>query len=87
MAAPIPVNSPRPNPHHVMQRLNLEGEPADPANAPPGYVFHPRCRYREDICQTDAPELTELAPGHHVACHFADQLELQGIAYANSPQS
>ena len=78
---------PRPNPHHAMQRLNLEGEPADPANAPPGCVFHPRCRYMEDICQTDAPELTELTPGHHVACHFADQLELQGIAYVDSPQS
>ena len=78
---------PRPNPHHTMQRLNLEGEPADPADAPPGCVFHPRCRYMEDVCQTDVPELTELTPGHHVACHFADRLALQGIAYADSPSS
>ncbi len=78
---------PRPNPHHAMQRLNLEGEPADPANAPSGCVFHPRCNYMEDVCTTDVPELTELRPGHHVACHFADQLELQGIAYADSKQS
>ncbi|MDE0141773.1 MAG: ABC transporter ATP-binding protein [Caldilineaceae bacterium] len=77
---------PRPNPHHHMQRLNLEGEPADPANAPPGCVFHPRCRYMEDICQTEVPTLIELTPGHHVACHFADQLELQGIDYSRSPQ-
>ena len=78
---------PRPNPHHHMQRLNLEGEPADPANAPPGCVFHPRCRYMEDICKTEVPALTELTPGHHVACHFAEQLELQGIAYSETPQS
>lgn len=75
---------PRPNPHHKMQRLNLEGEPADPANAPPGCVFHPRCRYMEDICQTEVPALVELTPGRHVACHFADQLELQGIDYTDS---
>ncbi len=78
---------PRPNPHHAMQRLSLEGEPADPANAPPGCVFHPRCRYMEDICQTEAPTLTELTPGHHVACHFADRLDLQGIAFTDSSQS
>ncbi len=78
---------PRPNPHHAMQRLSLEGEPADPANAPPGCVFHPRCRYMEDICQTEVPELTELTPGRHVACHFADQLQLQGIDYSASIQS
>ena len=76
---------PRPNPHHKMQRLNLKGEPADPASAPPGCVFHPRCRYVEDICQTDVPQLIELTPGHHVACHFADQLDLQGIDYSDSP--
>jgi peptide/nickel transport system ATP-binding protein len=70
-----------------MQRLNLEGEPADPANAPSGCVFHPRCNYMEDVCTTDVPELTELRPGHHVACHFADQLELRGIAYSDSKQS
>ncbi|MXY93408.1 MAG: ATP-binding cassette domain-containing protein [Caldilineaceae bacterium SB0664_bin_27] len=78
---------PRPNPHHHMQRLNLEGEPADPANAPPGCVFHPRCRYMEEICQTEVPTLIELTPGHHVACHFADQLELQGIDYSRTPQA
>ncbi len=78
---------PRPNPHHHMQRLNLEGEPADPANAPPGCVFHPRCRYMEDICKTEVPALTEMTPGHHVACHFAEQLELQGIAYSETPRS
>ena len=78
---------PRPNPHHAMQRLSLEGEPADPANAPPGCVFHPRCRYMEDICQTEVPALTELTPGRHVACHFADKLDLQGIAYTDSTQS
>ncbi len=75
---------PRPNPHHRMQRLNLEGEPADPANAPSGCVFHPRCQYMEDICKMEAPPLAELTPGHHVACHFADSLALQGIAYSDS---
>jgi peptide/nickel transport system ATP-binding protein len=67
---------PRPNPRTKRTRLTLPGEVADPANAPPGCCFHPRCRYAQAVCAQEEPELRELAPNHMVACHFAEELEL-----------
>ena len=34
-----------------------------------GCVFHTRCPYASDKCRESAPELTEIRPGHRVACH------------------
>jgi peptide/nickel transport system ATP-binding protein len=39
--------------------------------------FYPRCRYAQDRCRMETPELCERSPGHQVACHF--NLDLQGI--------
>jgi peptide/nickel transport system ATP-binding protein len=33
--------------------------------------YAPRCPYAQALCETQRPELTGLAPGHQVACHFA----------------
>jgi peptide/nickel transport system ATP-binding protein len=52
---------------------------ADPANPPAGCYFHPRCRYAEDICRTQAAPLREIQPGHCVRCHLAEQLKLEGV--------
>jgi peptide/nickel transport system ATP-binding protein len=60
-------------------RIRLEGEVADPANPPPGCYFHPRCSYAKDRCKTESPKLRLLSPGHHAACHFAEELELKGV--------
>ncbi len=49
----------------------LAGEVPDPANPPSGCVFHPRCPLVEDVCRTVDPELAELLPAHHAACHVA----------------
>ena len=62
-----------------MNRIILEGEVPSPANPPAGCVFHPRCRYAQDICSQEAPELVEVEPHHYVSCHFAGELDLQGI--------
>ena len=62
-----------------MNRIILEGDVPNPASPPPGCVFHPRCRYAEDVCKTDKPELTLMADGRLCRCHFAAELELQGI--------
>lgn len=59
--------------------LYLAGEVADPANPPTGCYFHPRCRYAEDICRTQAPPLRELRPGQCVRCHLAERLTLEGV--------
>lgn len=62
-----------------MNRIILEGDVPNPASPPSGCVFHPRCRYAEDVCKTDKPDLTLMADGRLCRCHFAAELELQGI--------
>jgi peptide/nickel transport system ATP-binding protein len=56
----------------------LQGEVASPANPPSGCYFHPRCPFVVDACRTDPPALREVAPGHLVRCHRADELTLEG---------
>lgn len=70
---------PRPDPRAKKQRIILRGEVASPANPPSGCYFHPRCRFAEERCSTETPELREIRPGHMAACHFAGQLDLQGV--------
>jgi peptide/nickel transport system ATP-binding protein len=71
---------PRPNPRVKKERIIMEGDVADPGNPPPGCLFHPRCRYAQERCKVDIPELRELKPDHFVSCHFAEELELSGVA-------
>jgi peptide/nickel transport system ATP-binding protein len=70
---------PVPDPRWRSQRIVLEGEVADPANPPSGCYFHPRCRYAEDACRTETPQLAEIQRGHYVSCHRAADLRLKGI--------
>jgi len=70
---------PKPDPRLRSQRIVLEGEVADPANPPSGCYFHPRCKYAVDACRTDTPTLSEVAPGHFVACLRAKELSLRGV--------
>jgi len=70
---------PKPDPRLRSKRILLEGDVADPANPPSGCYFHPRCRYAQDICKIEAPALRQVTPGHIAACHFAKELNLQGI--------
>jgi oligopeptide/dipeptide ABC transporter ATP-binding protein len=62
-----------------LDRIILEGDVPSPANPPPGCVFHPRCRYAQDVCRVEEPQLVEAQPGHYASCHFAAELSLQGI--------
>lgn len=73
---------PKPNPRLRSRgrRVILEGDVADPANVPSGCPFHPRCRYAQDRCKTDVPALREVQPGRWAACHFAEELDLRGVA-------
>jgi oligopeptide/dipeptide ABC transporter ATP-binding protein len=70
---------PKPDPRTRAARLILEREVPDPANAPPGCHFHPRCRYAEARCKTEVPALTEVEPGRWVSCHRARELSLRGV--------
>ena len=52
-------------------RIILTGEIPSPRNPPPGCTFHPRCRYAEERCRQEIPELRALAGnGRMIACHF-----------------
>lgn len=70
---------PKPDPTKHSRRIVLPGDVADPANPPSGCYFHPRCRYATDRCKIETPLLREVEPGHWAACHFAEQLTLQGV--------
>ena len=70
---------PSPDPDSLLDEITLEGEVPSPANPPSGCYFHPRCKYAQQICQEELPPLLESGPGHHVACHFAEELTLQGV--------
>ena len=75
---------PKVDPDIKMERIILPGEVANPANPPSGCYFHPRCKYAREICKTDTPESDEVAPEHFAACHFAGELELEGVVELNS---
>jgi len=51
------------------ERVLLEGDVPSPVNPPSGCTFHPRCSYREAICDKTEPPLEFTAGGHGVACH------------------
>jgi len=70
---------PNPDPDRRSQRIILEGEVADPSHPPSGCYFHPRCRYAQERCKVELPLLKTLADGRQAACHFAGELNLNGI--------
>lgn len=47
----------------------IEGDMINPANLPSGCYFHPRCRYKNDICISKKPEFT--GGNHGYRCHFS----------------
>jgi peptide/nickel transport system ATP-binding protein len=47
---------------------------------PRGCPFHPRCSFAEAVCSQVFPATTEPAPGHTVACHFAERVLREGAA-------
>ncbi|MFE7193178.1 ABC transporter ATP-binding protein [Kitasatospora sp. NPDC057541] len=52
----------------------VKGTPPSLINVPSGCAFHPRCPYAEltgGRSTEETPTLTEVAPGHHAACHLA----------------
>jgi peptide/nickel transport system ATP-binding protein len=55
--------------HRDKERLDsIPGQVPDPGNLPEGCHFHPRCSRATDLCKEKRPELTNIGPGHKVAC-------------------
>ncbi|MEA2014991.1 MAG: dipeptide ABC transporter ATP-binding protein [Thermodesulfobacteriota bacterium] len=61
---------PVPDPTYTKKRRILGDNIPSPIDPPPGCPFHPRCRYRMDICDRVVPVLDNNNTGHHVACHL-----------------
>jgi oligopeptide transport system ATP-binding protein len=61
-AVPVPDPSSRSN------RVPLQGDVPSPMNPPSGCRFHTRCPLRQPSCATHEQVLTEISPGHAVAC-------------------
>ena len=51
------------------ERTVLQGDVPSPVHPPSGCSFHPRCAYREAICDQIEPPLDFDPAGHGVACH------------------
>ncbi len=73
--------SPKPHPRFRRRTVALAGEVPDPISAPAGCHFHPRCPYAQQICREEFPPLVPTPPnsGRAVACHFAAEIDLEGI--------
>jgi len=60
---------PMPDASLKRERIVLQGDVPSPVNPPSGCTFHPRCSYREAICDQTEPPLDFAADGHGVSCH------------------
>ena len=59
----------------MRQRFLAAGEPPSPLAPPSGCYFSTRCPHVQEPCRVTVPPLRALAPGHHVACHRAEDLD------------
>ncbi len=51
------------------QRILLSGDVASPVGLGDECGFCKRCGYAAEVCFRERPKLTEVEPGHFVACH------------------
>jgi oligopeptide/dipeptide ABC transporter ATP-binding protein len=58
----------------------IPGSPPSPLTDPPGCSFAPRCRFAQERCWSERPQLRVLegAPDRTVACHFAEAVAAGG---------
>ncbi len=71
---------PIPDPDYKKERILLQGDVPSPINPPSGCYFHPRCSYAKEICSKEVPKFVDMGGDHYVACHFAAELSLRGVA-------
>jgi oligopeptide/dipeptide ABC transporter ATP-binding protein len=83
---------PQPDPRQRRKRLVLKGDVPSPAAPPAGCRFHTRCWLRERLgnperCETEEPQLRDIAGGHRAACHFSEDISAATVEQAAAQQS
>jgi peptide/nickel transport system ATP-binding protein len=69
----IPI--PDPEVERTRETIRIYGDLPSPANPPDACRFHTRCPFvQETRCRDEEPLLRELE-GHHVACHWAEDIK------------
>ena len=61
---------PLPDPKTRKKRIILKGDVPSPISPPSGCSFHPRCSYRMEGCDKNAPVLKDLGGRHYAACYL-----------------
>jgi len=51
----------------------IPGAPPSLINPPKGCRFHPRCKYRMEICEKKEPVLREFKPNRFAACFYTEE--------------
>ncbi|WP_432664309.1 ATP-binding cassette domain-containing protein [Wukongibacter baidiensis] len=72
---------PAPNIGKKKKRIILKGEITSPINPKPGCRFAARCRFKNDLCISQDPELIEVQEQHFVACHRIDEIITGSLCY------
>lgn len=60
------------------KRIVLEGDIPSAMNPPSGCPFQTRCHWKSrvpgDLCETEVPPMRDIAPGHKLKCHLAEDI-------------
>lgn len=64
----------------VRRLFQVEGEPPNPVNLPPGCSFHPRCPYALDVCKKEYPPITFMGEEDYAACWLLQKESINGTA-------
>jgi peptide/nickel transport system ATP-binding protein len=68
LIATIPV--PQPAVERAKKGVAIRGELPSPVNPPSGCRFRTRCKFAQELCAVEEPQLRSFGPGHVAACHF-----------------
>ncbi len=63
----IPI--PDPDVEEKRERIVLKGDVPSPIAPPPGCRFCSRCRFADEKCRTEEPQMKKIGEGHYAACH------------------
>ena len=61
---------PEPDPDVPLHAPPMSSVLPSPIDPPTGCRFSTRCPMATEVCTASEPPMRQVAPGHHVACHF-----------------